>query len=192
MQQLDNAIILKFKHGDESAFNQVYKHFYKAIFTFCRHLVPLDEARDIAAETFVALWRLREQWEHYTNVKAFLYITARNRCFSFLRSDKTRSDIRKEITELTKQEQQLLIYSEIESEVIASIQEAVERLPEYHRQVLKLSYYQGYRNQEIADMLGVNEKTVRNVKSLALKEIKDILSDRKMQAVFVLLLAMGR
>jgi len=179
MIELESHTILQFRDGDESAFTEIYNHFYDNIFSFCKYLLPtIEDARDMTAQIFILLWEKREAVDSYKNCRAFLFLNARNKCFNYLRNQKARSAIDKEIGDFTLAEQQSILFSEIESELITRIREELEKLPDYYRQIIKLSYYQGYNNQEIADILHISEKTVRNAKSIALKTIRIVLLSR--------------
>jgi RNA polymerase sigma factor, sigma-70 family len=186
--ELDYDIILRFKSGDEPAFTVVYNHFYNSIFSFCKHLLPtIEDARDMTAQLFVRLWEKKETLDSYQHLRAFLFLNARNKCLNFLRDQKARSAIDKQIGDFNLSEQKAIFLSEIESELITRIQEEVEKLPEHYRNILKLSYFQGYSNQEIADMLQISEKTVRNVKSIALKTVKLIFLGSNTKVAFTLI-----
>lgn len=177
--ELDNDTITKFKNGDEPAFTVIYNHFYNNIFSFCKYLLPtIEDARDMTAQLFIQLWEKRATLDTYTQLRSFLFLNARNKCFNYLRDQKARSAIDKQIGDFTISEQRAIHFSEIESELITRIREEVEKLPEYYRNILKLSYFQGYDNQEIADMLQISEKTVRNAKSIALKTVKIVFQNR--------------
>lgn len=177
--ELDYDTILKFKNGDESAFTVIYNHFYNNIFSFCKYLLPgIEDARDMTAQLFILLWEKRETLDTYKHLRSFLFLNARNKCFNHLRDQKARSAIDKQIGDFTLSEQRSILFSEIESELITRVQEELEKLPDYYKNILKLSYYQGYNNQEIADMLQISEKTVRNAKSIALKTVKIVFLSR--------------
>ncbi len=177
--ELDNDTILKFRNGDEAAFTAIYNHFYNGIFSFCKHLLPaIEDARDMTAQIFILLGNKKETIDSYINCRAFLFLNARNRCFNFLRDQKARSAIDREIGDFTISEQRAILFSEIESELITHIREELEKLPGYYRNILKLSYYEGYNNHEIANMLNISEKTVRNAKSIALKTVKMVILNR--------------
>jgi len=128
----------------------------------------------MTAQLFILLWEKREMLDDYKQLRGFLFLNARNKCFNYLRDQKARSAIDQQIGDFTASEQQSILFAEIESELITRIREEVEKLPDYYRNILKLSYFQGYSNQEIANMLQISEKTVRNAKSIALKTVKII------------------
>ncbi|MBO9633071.1 MAG: RNA polymerase sigma-70 factor [Chitinophagaceae bacterium] len=184
---LDNDIIAKFKTGDEPAFTAIYNHFYNHIFSFCKYLLPtIEDARDMTAQLFILLWEKRETLDSYKNLRAFLFLNARNKCFNFLRDQKARSAIDKKISDESNAEELAILFSGIESELITRIREEVEKLPDYYKKILQLSYYQGYSNQEIATMLEISEKTVRNAKSIALKSVKMVFMNRDIKIGFAL------
>ncbi|GEP94296.1 RNA polymerase sigma factor [Chitinophaga cymbidii] len=185
--ELDNDTILKFKYGDESAYTAIYNHFYNHIFAYCKYLLPaIEDARDMTAQLFILLWEKKDALDSYTNLRSFLFLNARNKCFNYLRDQKARSAIDKQISDFTSSEQTAILFAEIESELITRIREEVEKLPDYYRNILNLSYYQGYNNQEIADMLQISEKTVRNAKSIAIKSVRMIFLNRTTQMGFTL------
>lgn len=185
--ELDNDTILNFKSGDEAAYTVIYNHFYNNIFSFCKYLLPtIEDARDMTAQLFILLWEKKETLDSYKNLRSFLFLNARNKCFNYLRDQKARSAIDKQISDFTALEQTSILFSEIESELITRIREEVEKLPDYYRNILNLSYYQGYNNQEIADMLQISEKTVRNAKSIAIKSVRMIFLSRTTQMGFTL------
>ena len=179
MIELDDHTRLQFKNGDERAFTEIYDHFYDKIFAFCKYLLPtIEDARDMTAQIFILLWEKRQTLDSYKNIRGFLFLNVRNKCFNFLRDKKARSVIDKQLGDFTESEQRSILFAGIESELIARIREEVDKLPEYYRNIIQLSYFQGYNNQEIAGMLQISEKTVRNAKSIALKTIKIILLSR--------------
>src|SRR5687767_6192714 len=106
MIELDSHTILKFRDGDESAFTEIYNHFYDNIFSFCKYLLPtIEDARDMTAQIFILLWEKRDTLDSYKNCRAFLFLNARNKCFNYLRNQKARSAIDKEIGDFTLSEQ---------------------------------------------------------------------------------------
>jgi RNA polymerase sigma-70 factor (ECF subfamily) len=188
MDDLQDDIVIAFQQGDRSAFNAIYWHLRKPIITFCKCMVPVEDAEDITADVFVTLWKLRAQWDSIRNIKAFLYVTARNACFNFLRQQKTKSDKEKELALILEREQELILQSEIETELISLIKREMDELPATCRTVFSMSFLEGFENAEIAQRLNISDQTVRNLKSIALKTIKKNLAERGLQLSAVMLL----
>jgi len=182
MENLRDDIVISFSQGDETAFDAIYYDFSPQLITFCRNLVPLEDAEDIAAETFFKLWRMRTRWDSFNNIRAFLYVTARNACFDLLKHRKRKAEKEKRIlADLMAEEQKTILYSEIESELINQIMAEIENLPENCKAVFKMSYLEDYETAEIADKLHIASQTVFNLRSMALKAIKTAIFKRGLQ-----------
>jgi RNA polymerase sigma-70 factor (ECF subfamily) len=188
MDDLQDDIIFSFQQGDRNAFNAIYWHLRRPIITFCKCMVPIEDAEDITADVFVTLWKLRAQWDSIRNIKAFLYVTARNACFNYLKHQKTKSDKQKELAFMAEREQELILQSEIESELITLIKREIDGLPQTCKTVFSMSFLEGYENAAIAQKLGISDQTVRNLKSIALKTIKKNLAGKGLQLSAVMLL----
>jgi RNA polymerase sigma-70 factor (ECF subfamily) len=181
MMQLENDLALEFNRGSKSAFTALYKLLYHPVFLFAKNLVPADEAADITADSFFKLWKRHEHFNSFPDIRAFLYITARNACFDYLKHQKVKAEKQREIVALTEQDTQSVIRAEIESELISIVRAEIENLAPREGKVFTLAYFDGYKNSEIAEMLQITDQTVRNVKTAALKKIKAALFCKNIQ-----------
>jgi RNA polymerase sigma-70 factor (family 1) len=186
MRELQDDIVLAFRQGDIKAFDAIYHHFYQPIFSFCKYMVTVEEAEDILAETFFKLWKLHHSWDSIINIKAFLYMAARNACFDLMKSKKTREEKLGEIALIMEREQELVLQSEMESELISRVKREIESLPEKCKEVFTLSYFEGYKNPEIAEKLSISDQTVKNLKAAALKAIRTALLKKDLQVSTVI------
>ena len=187
MRELQDDIVLAFRQGDIKAFDAIYDHFYQPILGFCKYMITVEEAEDVLGEIFFKLWKLRDKWDSINNVKAFLYVSARNACFDLIRTKKSREEKQREISLLMEREQELVLKSEMESELIFRIKQEIENLPEKCRKVFILSYFEGYKNPEIAEKLSLSDQTVKNLKASALKAIRTALLKKNLQINIIVL-----
>ncbi len=78
--------------------------------------------------------------------------------------------------ELTRRLQRLDEYNEtaaiVENAFQSIIYLAIEKLPQQAKCIFLLFYLQNLKNQEIARIMGIKEKTVKNQKLTALKKLK--------------------
>lgn len=188
MLDVQDDIILAFKQGDRSAFNTIYWQLRKPIITFCKYMVPMEDAEEITTDIFVRLWKSRDKWDDIRNIKAFLYVSARNACLNFLKSQKAKPRKQEAIDEILRREPEMILQSEIESDLITMIKQEIDNLPDTCRAVFKLSYLEGYENAEIAQTLDISHQTVKNLKSIALKTIRKNLAGKGLQLSAILLL----
>ena len=188
MRELQDDIILAFQQGERTAFDAIYDQLHKPIITFCKYMVPVEDAEDITADIFFKLWKSRESWDSIKNIKAYLYISARNACFNFLKQQKSKSEKHKEIGALMARKEELILRSELESELIYRIKQEIENLPPRCKTVFNLSYFEGYQNPEIAEKLSISTQTVKNLKADALKAIRTSFLKKGLQVNLIVLM----
>jgi RNA polymerase sigma-70 factor, ECF subfamily len=180
----NEALLAGLAAGDRKAFESIYRDRQLAIFHFVRRLIPDQAAaEDIATETFVKLWNGRAGFTAWEPMNAFLFKSARNACLDWLRDEKRHAAHAAAIGRLAVEETEagfeerevsLLVYRRLFTEIA--------ELPANMQAVLRL-YLDGRKNEEIAGELGLAEKTVRNLKSEAIR----LLRLRLPHAEFVLL-----
>lgn len=183
------SLAIDFNKDSKGAFTAIYKLLYHSIFLATKSLVPEDEGADITAECFYKLYMRREHFDNMADIRAFLHITARNACLNYLKHQKVKERKEKEILLLSDKWETIITRSEIESEVIRSVKTYIENLPSNEARVLSLAYFDGYKNSEIAQILQIKDKTVRNLKTNALKKVKKALSNKDLQDGLVALSA---
>src|SRR5690349_20603547 len=78
-----------FQRGHFTVVKEMYDEYYPPLVDFATQLIRHDaEAHHIAQETFLKLFQMRNRFDKLPDIKAFLYITVRNICFAYLRSEK--------------------------------------------------------------------------------------------------------
>jgi RNA polymerase sigma-70 factor (family 1) len=184
--------ITSFQAGDEKAFLQVFQHFYPGLLGFARKLTgSQEEAEDISLSAFQGLFKRCHLFNTEHNIKAFLYITARNRSLNFLKSQKRANDIQKQFARQMENDISLRYEYEIKQEILESISNAIEHLPEECRKIFKLLIYEELTPAEVAEMLQISVSTVYNQKSRALQALRIVFSENS-QATVMLLLTMAQ
>ena len=180
MKHLGQDLVTQFTQGDTRAFSSLYDMYYARIFHFAKRLVDnRQEAQDITAETFVKLWKLRANFASHENIRAFLYVTTRNACYDYLKYNAKESSQPVELLEqVAPDTDSLTLHDEIRADVLDHIYMEIENLPAQCKTIFTLSYLQGLKNNEIADLLQITDKTVRNQKVLAKKLLRLALFDQ--------------
>ena len=174
MQNPGHQIIAGFREGNKEAFAAVYKSLYPALFFFVkRFVVDKAEAEDITAETFIKLWKIKHNFESHQNIKAFLYITARNACLDCLRARQRSTGMQQEMLYLLLQNNDVtFLHDEIKADVLTQVKEKIEDLPPKCKQIFKMAFFERLKNAEIAGKLGLTLQTVKNQKVRAIKLLR--------------------
>ena len=133
------------------------------------------------------LWLKKDMLTTIRDLKTYLYVIARNQVVSAFR--KKNIQLRNE--SLLVEGLNTLDYSAEENaiarELYQQIDHIVQKFPETTRQCYDLSKNEGRRNGEIAALLNISEKTVRNNISEALKKIRSNLRETHPEILALLL-----
>jgi len=182
--ELNDFFFLRFKNGDELAFEKIFKSNHRQIVGFCNQFITdWDKAQSLAQEAFINLWLNREKIETLNGIKAFLYTYAKSSCLNYIRHRKIISKY--EDLQLQSKEDQLnrevlesfdfnsLEFTELEELIMRSINE----LPDQCRRVFMMSRFEGKMNKEIAEDLNISVKSVEANITRALKTLRTDLAD---------------
>ena len=145
----------RFGHGDWS---RVYERFGDRVFRFCYRLSgDRTEAEDLAAETFLAAIQATDRFEGRCSPLTWLLRIALNRWRSALRKRRGGPAIEEIDPETEAGEDP--IRARLEA---ATLEEAIDRLPEALRTVFILVKVEGLTYREAADALGVPQGTLQS------------------------------
>lgn len=171
----DAALMQEVARGSETAFATIVRSHQLSLVNFFARMGANSDCEDLVQETFVRLFRYRQQYRPAARFTTFLYHLARN-----VWADRGRKILRFE-----------RLTSEYANEVRAAghavtphtgesvdVEAALERLSPKLREVIVLNIYQGLRYQEVADVLEIPLGTVKSRINLALAALKQILHER--------------
>lgn len=179
-----------FKEGKTAALDILWKNNYKALVYFADQLVRNNlVSEDIVSETFAKLWALRQNFDNVPSIRSFLYVTVRNACYDYLRSQEIHTRIHKEIlyTSDYVAEMNQDDYDMMYAEYIQQLYVQVRELPNRCREVFNLYFFDRLTTREIAQVLNISEQTVRNQKTKAIGILKSALLKKNILPVAVLL-----
>lgn len=126
-------------------------------------------AEDIVQDCFIKCWSRSPGLPTEMNMKAYLYQSVRNACLNLLRHTEVEKRYAKREGMPAESNEGRYLDLIIRAEVLGEINKAIETLPPGCRQVLKLSYFDSLKNEEIAEALGISINTVKTQKARALK-----------------------
>ena len=164
-------------------FSVLFKLYYKPIFGYIlRRTGNFDDTVDIASDTFFKAFRQigNFSWKGIS-VKVWLYRIATNEVNLYFRNKQKYNSVfghidfenkamfnhfltedRKELeTELQRHDQFLKVL------------EALKALPVKYQDVISLRYFEGKENKEIAEILNMNEGTLKSLLSRGLEKLRE-------------------
>ena len=168
-------------NGDQKKFRQLMEMTSDDLLWFAIGFLKNKEiAEEIVSDVYVKMWNNRSQLASVLNLKSYLFISVRNGCLSHLRKAKNEKII--SIDSLNEFKFVQLEATEndlIENEKIEQIYAAIETLPCKCKMAFTLAKINGLKYKEIAEVLGVTEKTVNNHLVHAVKRITELLNVQK-------------
>ena len=171
----DSSILLQaFKQDNEAAFIKIYEDYYTRLcFYAAKFIHDSEQARSIVQEVYVELWIKRKKLNISFSLKAYLFNSVRNACVDYLRKEKINN---KALSRLTLDDTVSVDHMEA-VELNARINKAIQELPEKCREIFILCRFDGLKYGEIARKLGISIKTVEMQMGIALKKLRNNLSD---------------
>jgi RNA polymerase sigma-70 factor (ECF subfamily) len=130
-----------------------------------------EDADEIVNDTFIVVWEKQDELTLDASIRSFLYTIVRNKSLNLLKKRKievAELDDNFEVASLHTSPIELLQARETE----AAIFELIGKLPPKCQQIFILSRKEHLSNKEIAGILDINEKTVENQISIAIKLIR--------------------
>jgi len=165
----------RFHNGDREEFKRVYDAYYEGLYIFAYNLVRKEtEAQDITTETFIKVWRLRQNFASLNNIKAFLYVTNRHACIDYLRFLQKQRTVHKEILYLEGPAAEMKSEM-ITAEVLSELSQKIKSLPGKCRKIFELIYINNLSTAEVAARMGVSNQNVLNQKARAIHILRSSL-----------------
>jgi len=190
-QNLSEQLLLnKCSDGDAGAFHEIYNRYKAFVYAIVTaRLDDEDDAKDIVQDVFINLWGQRKQLHELKELKPYLYVLSRNQVVSAYRKKNIRvkgeAYLIERLSDIEHSAEDHRFAMELNSKII----DMVGQLPETMQHCYNLSKNEGKRNGEIAGILNISEKTVRNNVSEALKRLKLDLQSSHPELLMLLLLS---
>lgn len=180
-----SEILIELRIGTQRSFDYFFHLHYDQLVTFVDRYVKMEgAAEDIVLETFTKFWNSRHanNFDTEKDVQSFLFTTARRLFLNYLRDHMIRKKhhmrIIAALPALPENNHALDTEKrEIIDNLMKSVNEEIDKLPEACGTVLRLQYYYGMRLRHIAQLLGMSEETVKNKKKYAIRMLKKRLGD---------------
>ena len=168
--------LISLKKGSKESFNVVFNTYQKRLYYFIYAITKSKyNTEEILQAVFIKIWTKRAVIDCSKSFDSFIFTIAKNLTYNHLRAISNRESLKQEvwqnITHISKQTEDELVFSEY-TDIINDI---LLGIPKQKRSIYILSIEEGKSNQEIADLLGISQKTVKNHLWKTLQIIKEQL-----------------
>lgn len=175
----DDELLAQIAGGDRAAFGLLYERLAGPLYSFALKMLGNEaEAQDLVQEVFLSIWNKADSF-NLARGSAFSWAVTqlRNRAIDRIRSRKRRGELLESFGEdLAPSDGQRSASENAEaSERSRQVRTALEKLNDEQRAVLRLAYFDGLTQVEIAQKLDEPLGTIKARAHRALARLRDIL-----------------
>jgi len=173
---LVNDVVLA-TQGDTAAFERVYQAHMPRIFNLARRMAGSDAAEELTQDVFVRAWQKLSLFRGESSFATWLHRLAVNVIIERFRTLGTARE-----RFLSDGEAVLDVAPAVSTkhlDLSMDLQAAIEQLPDGARTVFVLHDVEGYRHEEIGDILGVSAGTSKSQLHRARHTLRALLNKRR-------------
>lgn len=165
-----DPLILRCQAGEREAFTELVKCYQNRLYSFIfRLLRHREEAEDAMQEVFLRVYRSLPSYRPESSFTSWLYRIASNYCMDLLRKRrqkvvslfyKTIEEDEERVMEIPDDSRDPETLFD-DTELQQTVQKAIDNLPPKYRLVMLLRHQEGLSYQEITEITGLPEGTIK-------------------------------
>ena len=171
----DEVLIGRIANGDRLAMQVLFARHHVRVFRFVLRLVRNEAtAEDLISEVFLDVWRQAGKFEGRSAVSTWLLSIARFKALSVLRR-KPESELDEETAEAIEDTSDTPDVTLEKKQKADIIRKCLSGLSNEHREIVDLVYYHEKSVEEVAEIVGIPEATVKTRMFYARKKLGELL-----------------
>ena len=172
---LDAALIRSIAAGDKHAMQILFARHNVRVFQFLLRFVgDKSAAEDLVSDVFLDVWRQASRFQARSHVSTWLLAIARNKALSALRRRST-EELDEDAAAAMEDPQdnpEVTLQNRQKTEILLN---CPTQLSPAHREIIDLVYYHEKSIDEVAEIIGVPQNTVKTRMFYARKRIAELM-----------------
>ena len=172
----DQTLIGRIADGDQPAMRTLFGRHRVALYRWLLRFVGNEAlAEDLLSEVFLDVWRQAAAFERRSSVSTWLLAMARYKALS-ARRRRTEAELGDDIASTVADpadDPEMLLQDKDRMELL---RHALARLSPQHREILDLVYYHGNSVKQVAEIVDINEATVKTRMFYARKKLGELVA----------------
>lgn len=190
-QATDEELLTRFRRGQRDAFGDLVHRYEGELFGYLRrYLSDHDLAADVFQNTFLLVFTKAHQFEAGRAFRPWLYAIATNQAIDAMRRAGRKQAVRLDdaVDAADNDAPQFAQYLQSDdpgpldqledAERRLLVRESVDRLPDFLKQVILLTFFQGLKQSEVGEALGIPVGTVKSRTHTALARLLEIWEEQ--------------
>lgn len=174
---MDIETVKALQQGDHKAFEDIFITYFDKVKYFLKGILRSEsDAEELAQDIFVNLWINRKTVDPQKSFNTYIYTIARNTALNYLKHKLVEEAFIDNCNDLSLKEADSSDEILFAKEINILVEMTVCRMPVQRKKIYQMSRNNGCSNDDIAQKLSLSKKTVENQLSLALQEIRRVVS----------------
>lgn len=171
-------------HDDKKAFESIFYLLNEPLIQFCMMYIHQTEAaEDIVSDVFFRCWTNRKSLSEIRSLDTYLFVAVKNQSLNYI---KKFSGIHLVQIDDTNEFQLINTFNPQEAletkELMLKLEQAIDMLPQQCQIIFRLIKEEDLRYKEVAEILNISPKTVKNQLYRAMKKLNVVLAEHAVPA----------
>lgn len=183
-------------NGDENTYIKLFREYYVCLCAYSRKYVGRKEiAEEIVTDIFYWLWKNKKDLKINTSIRSYLFKCAYNNSIQYLRNLEREKKIGDYFSdnelgnlEFSFSPEETSEKSILKEDFYEKMEAAIKNLPPQQQEAFRLKRFEGMKNKEIADIMGIAVKTVEMHLAQAMFKLRAELKSSAGDFIFLLLI----
>jgi RNA polymerase sigma-70 factor (ECF subfamily) len=174
----DEALMIALSKGDKMAFNELYQRYSGQLLGYFMNMLWRDKekAEDFVHDLFAKIIRNPDYFDVNRSFKTWLFSVASNMCKNEYKKIEVRKNTSNGVEDYRNVSSNNNVLNEVQDvQFKEAFEETLETLDEKHREVFTLRHFDGLSMKEIAEIMEINEGTVKSRLFYATKQLAEQL-----------------
>jgi RNA polymerase sigma-70 factor (ECF subfamily) len=177
----DEDLVQRMQQGDKRAFDQLYERYAQVLGYFFMKALWRDKekAEDFVHDFFAKLISQPELFDVNRTFKTWMYAVANNMCKNEYRKQGTRKEMKSDFGSNFQvvDSKENIVNRTQDAQFKTAFQLELDKMDDKHREVFSLRHLEGLSIKEIAEVLSINEGTVKSRLFYATKHLATVLKE---------------
>lgn len=178
MQQEDAILVARLRSNDVDAFDELYQKYFKLLCASAFFFLNNEGwAKDVVQNLFIDIWEKKLFHDFHGNVKGYLFLSIKNRCFNLIKSEKVR--MRKEAAVVgTDQASYICTEEQNMPDCGEKLRYLLANMKGQRRTAVRMVYLDGKKYKDAAHDMGISINSLKTHLKSALKMLRMNMGDK--------------
>ncbi len=161
----DEELMKALSKGDHRAFDELYKRFYAQLLGYFKNMLwgDREKAEDMVHDIFAKIIKNPDYFDTNRSFRTWLFSVASNMCKNEYKKQAVRKNTTTGVEDYRSISSSTNVLAEVQDiQFQHAFEENLAKMDEKHREVFALRHLEGLSMKEIAEVMEINEGTVKS------------------------------